>query len=400
MKYRLLGTLALAGVLMLSGCGGKGVEKTGSIDNIFSNYSEFNGKTGDYGGYMFADGISAPVDIFSEAFDSMGNGWSYAVTRKSIEKKLIKFDAESLKKLWGFEVPEEVDDETSYVGMDNIIVSKAVDHLYDLKDSDVPVVAGQMVEIYPNYEEVTTPQDMVVDENGNLVPDETQEDVGGVEAEAKESKPVLGIFVANYGDSDTTLGTCLANGWYYIQCGEDVATIFDLKTDDGDKVSNDSIFYSMLQDKYFGDPSGVWMLSDNSEYYSKYFKNYKVSWEWSNYAIVADLTASGGVVTATNVYYIPSGAWERATGYEGIKNSYKSDNYMILDPSNLPDIIKDMQEDVPIDEKDFEGDEWQNPDVPSSNDTDKTESDDKDAESKDSGCSEDKGTTESDDSGK
>lgn len=398
MKYRLLGTLALAGALVLSGCGGKGVEKTGSIDNIFSNYSEFNGKTGDYGGYMFADGISAPVDIFSEAFDSMGNGWSYAVTRKSIEKKLIKFDAESLKKLWGFEVPEGVDDSTEYIGMDNIIVSKGVDHLYDLKGSDVPVVAGQMVEIYPNYEEVKASQDMIMDENGNLTPDETQENAGEVTAEAKETKPILGIFVANYGSSDTTLGTCLANGWYYIQCGDDYATIFDLKTDDGDKVSVDSIFYSMLQDKYFGDPSGVWMLSDKSEYYSKYFKDYKVSWEWSNYAIVADLTANGGDVTATGVYYIPSGAWERASGYEGIKNSYKSDNYMILDPSNLPDIIKDMQEEVPMDEKDLKDDEWQNPDVPSSDeDSGATESDDEDAGNEDTG---DKDAAEPDDSSK
>lgn len=400
MKYRLLGTLALAGVLVLSGCGGKGIEKTGSIDNIFSNYSEFNGKTGDYGGYMFADGISAPVDIFSEAFDSIGNGWSYAVTRKSIEKKLINFDAESLKKLWGFEAPEGVEDSTEFIGMDNVIISKGVDHLYDLKDSDVPVVKGQMVEIYPNYEEVTTSQDMVVDENGNLASDETQEDAGEVEAEAKENKSVLGIFVANYGSSDTTLGTCLANGWYYIQCGDDYASIFDLKTDDGDKVSVDSIFYSMLQDKYFGDPSGVWMLSDKSEYYSKYFKDYKLSWEWSNYAIVADLTANGGVVTATNVYYIPSGAWERASGYDGIKNSYKSDGYMILDPSNLPDIIKDMQEVVPMDEKDLDSNGWKNPDVPSSDDTDATESDDKDAGSKDNGSSEDKSTAESGDSDK
>ena len=210
----------------------------------------------------------------------------------------------------------------------------------------------------------------------------------------------MGIFVANYGDSDTTLGTCLANGWYYIQCGEDVATIFDLKTNDGDKVSVDSVFYSMLQDKYFGDPSGVWMLSDKSEYYSKYFKDYKVSWEWSNYAIVADLTASGGVVSATGVYYIPSGAWERASGYEGIKNSYTSKNYMILDPSNLQDIIKDMQTDVPLDEKDIDSNGWQNPDVPSSDDTDATESNDKSADSEDDGSSKDSDAAESDDSSK
>lgn len=395
MKYRLLGTMALAGVLVLSGCGGKGVEKTGSIDNIFSNYSEFNGKTGDYGGYIFADGISAPVDIFSEAFDGIGNGWSYAVTRKSIEKKLINFDADSLKKLWGMEVPEEAEDSTDYIGIDNVIISNGVDHLYDLRDSDVPVVTGQMVEIYPNYEEVTTGQDMILDENGNLTPDESQEDAGEVTADAKENKPILGIFVANYGSSDTTLGTCLANGWYYIQCGDDYATTFDLKTDDGDKVAVESIFYSMLQDKYFGDPSGVWMLSDKSENYSKYFKDYKVSWEWSNYAIVADLTANGGSVTVTSLSYIPSGAWERTSGYEGIKNSYTSDNYMILDPSNLPDIIKDMQEEVPTDEKDLESDGWENPDVPSSSEDENTS----DSDNEDAGNSDD-GVTESDGSSK
>ena len=364
MKYRVLGTLALAGVLLLSGCGGKGVEKTGSIDNIFSNYEEFSGKSGDYEGYMFADGISAPIDIFSEAFDSMGNGWSYAVTRKSIEKKLIKFDAESLEKLWGYEVPEGVEDEGDYVGIDNVIISQGVDHLYDLKECDVPVVVGQMVEIYPNYDAVTKGQDMIVDEDGNLTPDESQEDAGEVVAEAKENKPILGIFVANYGSSDTTLGKCLENGWYYIRGKEDYASTFNLKTDDGEKVGDNSVFYALLQDSYLGDPSGVWMLSENSESYSKYFKDYKVSWEWSNYAIVADVTATEGVPIVTTMYYIPSGAWERASGYEGIKNSYTDEDYKILDTSKLPEIIKDMQTDVPADEGDLNDDSWSNPDMP------------------------------------